>query len=38
MPHCATMIRGPHGHQVESFVIEGHTDDQGEDIRNLKLS
>lgn len=38
MPHYATMICGPNGHEVESFVIEGHTDDQGDDIRNLKLS
>ena len=32
------MICGPQGHEVESFVIEGYTDDQGDDIRNLKLS
>lgn len=38
MPHYAAMICGPNGHEVESFVIEGHTDDQGDDIRNLKLS
>lgn len=38
MPHYATMICGPQGHEVESFVIEGYTDDQGDDIRNLKLS
>ena len=38
MLHYATMICGPNGHEVESFVIEGHTDDQGGDIRNLKLS
>jgi outer membrane protein OmpA-like peptidoglycan-associated protein len=38
MPHYATMICGPRGHEVESFVIEGYTDDQGDDIRNLKLS
>ena len=38
MPHYATMICGLQGHEVESFVIEGHTDDQGDDIRNLKLS
>jgi flagellar motor protein MotB len=38
MPYYATMICGPEGQEVESFVIEGHTDDQGDDIRNLKLS
>ncbi len=38
MPHYAAMMCGPHGHEVESFVIEGHTDDYGEDISNLKLS
>jgi outer membrane protein OmpA-like peptidoglycan-associated protein len=38
MPYYATMICGPQGHDVESFVIEGYTDDQGDDIRNLKLS
>jgi outer membrane protein OmpA-like peptidoglycan-associated protein len=38
MPHYANMICGPQGHDVESFVIEGYTDDQGDDIRNLKLS
>lgn len=38
MPHYATMICGPKGQEVESFVIEGYTDDQGDDIRNLKLS
>jgi outer membrane protein OmpA-like peptidoglycan-associated protein len=38
MPHYATMICGPNGLEVESFVIEGYTDDQGNDLRNLKLS
>lgn len=38
MPYYATMICGPQGHDVESFVIEGYTDDQGDDIRNLRLS
>jgi len=38
MPYYAAMICGPQGHDVESFVIEGYTDDQGDDIRNLKLS
>lgn len=38
IPYYATMVCGPQGHEVESFVIEGHTDDQGDDIHNLKLS
>ena len=38
IPYYATMICGPQGHEVESFVIEGYTDDQGDDIRNLRLS
>lgn len=38
MPKYATMICGPQGDEVESLVIEGHTDDQGDDIHNLKLS
>ncbi len=38
MPHYATLMCGPNGHGVESFVIEGHTDDHGDDIPNLKLS
>lgn len=38
MPHYAAMICGPQGDEVKSFVIEGYTDDQGDDIRNLKLS
>ena len=38
IPYYATMLCGPQGHAVESFVIEGHTDDQGDDIHNLKLS
>jgi outer membrane protein OmpA-like peptidoglycan-associated protein len=38
IPYYAAMICGPQGHDVESFVIEGYTDDQGDDIRNLKLS
>ena len=38
IPYYAAMICGPQGHGVESFVIEGYTDDQGDDIRNLKLS
>lgn len=38
IPYYATMLCGPQGHDVESFVIEGYTDDQGDDIYNLKLS
>ncbi len=38
IPYYATMICGPQGHDIESFVIEGYTDDQGDDIRNLRLS
>ncbi|MBH0187468.1 MAG: hypothetical protein HP493_01075 [Nitrospira sp.] len=38
IPYYATMICGPQGHEVESFVIEGYTDDQGDDIHNLRLS
>jgi len=38
IPYYATMICGPQGHAVESFVIEGYTDDQGDDIHTLKLS
>ncbi len=38
MPHYASIICGPGGEEVESFVIEGYTDDLGDDIRNLRLS
>ena len=38
MPQYAVMVCGPNGHEVESFMIEGHTDDLGEDIQNVKLS
>ena len=38
IPYYATRICGPQGHDVEAFVIEGYTDDQGDDILNLKLS
>src|SRR5689334_13544552 len=30
IPYYAAMICGPQGHEVESFVIEGYTDDQGD--------
>lgn len=38
MPHYASIACGPTEQEVETFVIEGHTDDLGDDIRNLKLS
>jgi outer membrane protein OmpA-like peptidoglycan-associated protein len=38
MPHYATIVCGPRGLEVEAFVIEGYTDDLGDDIRNLRLS
>lgn len=38
MPHYALMLCGADGEEVESFVIEGHTDDLGGDLHNLKLS
>lgn len=38
MPHYASITCGPGGQRVEAFVIEGYTDDLGDDIRNLRLS
>lgn len=38
MPHYASMICGPGGEDVEAFVIEGYTDDLGDDVHNLRLS
>jgi len=38
MPHYAAIACGPTEQEVEAFVIEGYTDDLGDDIRNLKLS
>ncbi len=38
MPHYASMSCGPEGQGVEAFVIEGYTDDLGDDLRNLRLS
>lgn len=38
MPHYASLICKPGKQEVEAFVIEGYTDDLGDDIRNLKLS
>jgi outer membrane protein OmpA-like peptidoglycan-associated protein len=38
MPQYALMLCGADGEEIESFVIEGHTDDLGGDLHNLKLS
>ena len=38
VPHYASMICGPGGEDVEAFVIEGYTDDLGDDVHNLRLS
>lgn len=38
MPHYAAFICTPGEQEVETFVIEGYTDDLGDDIRNLRLS
>lgn len=38
MPHYASITCSPGKQEVEAFVIEGYTDDLGDDIRNLKLS
>lgn len=38
MPHYASMICGQGGQDVEAFVIEGYTDDLGDDVHNLRLS
>lgn len=38
MPHYAAMVCAQGGREVEAFVIEGYTDDLGDDIRNLRLS
>lgn len=38
MPQYATIVCGPGSKEVEAFVIEGYTDDLGDDIRNLRLS
>ncbi len=38
MPSYAAMICGAEGKRVASFVIEGHTDDRGDELHNLKLS
>ena len=38
MPHYASLVCTPGEQDVEAFVIEGYTDDLGDDIRNLRLS
>jgi len=38
IPHYAAIVCGPGGQEVEAFVIEGYTDDVGDDVRNLRLS
>ncbi|GKS59835.1 membrane protein [Nitrospira sp.] len=38
MPTYATLLCGAFRDRIQSFVIEGHTDDRGTDIHNLKLS
>lgn len=38
MPHYATIVCGPGGKEAEAFVIEGYTDDLGDDVQNLRLS
>lgn len=38
MPTYATLLCGAMRDQIDSLVIEGHTDDRGTDIYNLKLS
>ena len=38
MPSYATLLCGTLRDRIDSLVIEGHTDDRGSDIYNLKLS
>jgi outer membrane protein OmpA-like peptidoglycan-associated protein len=38
MPAYASLLCGPLRERIDSLVIEGHTDDRGSDIHNLKLS
>jgi outer membrane protein OmpA-like peptidoglycan-associated protein len=38
MPYYASLVCKPGEQEVEAFVIEGYTDDLGDDIRNLRLS
>ncbi|MCP9453413.1 MAG: OmpA family protein [Nitrospira sp.] len=38
MPRYAAVLCGSHSDEVAAFVIEGHADDRGDDLFNLKLS
>ncbi|MCA9479801.1 MAG: OmpA family protein, partial [Nitrospira sp.] len=38
MPFYATDLCGPLRKKIDSLTIQGHTDDQGDDIYNLQLS
>jgi outer membrane protein OmpA-like peptidoglycan-associated protein len=38
MPRYAVLVCGPLESHVDSVVIEGHTDDRGDDAMNLRLS
>lgn len=38
MPRYAALVCGPLETHVDSLVIEGHTDDRGDDAMNLRLS
>ncbi len=38
IPQYVSTICGPEGQDVEAFVIEGYTDDLGDDVHNLRLS
>lgn len=38
MPQYAAMVCAQGGKEVDAFVIEGYTDDLGDDLRNLRLS
>ena len=38
MPHYASLICNPGEQEVEAFMIEGYTDDLGDDMRNPRLS
>ncbi|MHC9063910.1 OmpA family protein [Nitrospira sp. CMX1] len=38
MPQYAAMVCAQGGKEVEAFLIEGYTDDLGDDLRNLRLS
>lgn len=38
MPRYAALVCGPLETHIDSIVIEGHTDDRGDDMMNLRLS